>query len=75
MMRVVNTPVDKTPGSNLCLAHRRIQQHEDANPIPGPGEGLFPCPFLDQVNWKDRNIRAPTAVGRDKKLTLLDLSG
>ena len=74
-MSIVYIPIDKIHEPDLCLAHRRIQQHEDANPIPGPGEGLFPCPFLDQVNWKDRNIRAPIAAGRDEKFTLLDLSG
>lgn len=26
---------------------------DDANPVLGPGDGIFHCPFLGQVKWDD----------------------
>lgn len=44
---------------------------DDANPVLGPGEGMFHCPFLGQVKWEDRGICNPAAVVRDEKLYLI----
>jgi predicted GH43/DUF377 family glycosyl hydrolase len=44
---------------------------DDVNPVFGPGEGVFSCPFLGPVKWEDRGICNPAAVIRDKKLYLI----
>jgi len=48
-----------------------FQKLDDANPVFGPGEGHFTCPFLGPVKWEDVGICNPAAVVRGDKLYLL----
>jgi len=48
-----------------------FEKMDHANPVFGPGEGIFTCPFLGRVKWEDMGICNPAAIVRSEKLYLI----
>jgi predicted GH43/DUF377 family glycosyl hydrolase len=48
-----------------------FEKMDDANPVLGPGEGMYNCPFLGPVKWEDVGICNPAAVVHDDKLYMI----
>lgn len=66
------TPSSTSKADSLEWAFLPFTKLDSANPIMGPGTGVFFCPlFKKQIKWEEKDVFNPAAIVKDGKIFML----